>query len=349
MGQILKATEDNTPLNKHGNMNIPAWLIPSFRTHYALENKIDKKFLIRSFGGLGDQVCAEPSIRYAIKNFKDCEISVESLTPELFGHLPLKDNFHEYQLTHEDRDKYFCFQSMYDTQHLSWEFLCHMIVNCVDFCSLNMWRCNLPIKERHIVLLPKEEQLNWAFLNIDPTRDVVIHPGRNWPSKTFPKWFWDDVINYIIKKGGRPVLIGADVLQGRGGTVDVNPQLCLDLRGKLSVMGTVAVLQRAKVLLTNDSAPLHLAASGDAWIGFCSTVKHPDFITHWRRTDHGSDSVEWSWRMKDFASGGLYESINLNPNHTREIFFDKVEQAQLESWLPNPAEYASWAIERLRR
>lgn len=344
MGQILKSANDSTPLNKNGNMNVPAMLLPSFRTLYAIEQKLDKNFLIRSFGGLGDQVCAEPAIRYAINHFKDCRISVLSLTPELFQHLPIEDNFHELKGPQPELDKYFCFQSMYDPDHLNWEFFCHMIVHCVDFCSLNMWRCQMPIQERNIILVPNQQQEVIAQ-SVNPETDVVIHAGRNWQSKTFPKEFWDQVIARIIQKGKRPILIGHDVLDGKAGTVDVDNHGCIDLRNMLSVMQTVAILQKSRVLLTNDSSPLHLAASGHAWIGFISTVKHPDFITHYR--ENLDRVVEFGWRMKNFSSGGMWETLNLNPNNTHEVFFNQVDPNQLANWLPDPDQYAEWAVEKL--
>ena len=105
---------------------------------------------------------------------------------------------------------------------------------------------------------------------------------------TFPKAFWDKVINRLCDRGLTPILIGADADDNRS-TVDVDASRCLDLRNKLSLTESVWFLQNATVLLTNDSSPLHMAASGDAWIGYIATCKHPDMITHWRRG-------RWQWR-----------------------------------------------------
>lgn len=345
MGQILKAANDHQPLNIHGTIVMPCVAIPSCRTHHAIEHGIDKNFLIRAFGGIGDQVCAEPSVRYAINHFPDCEVSVESLNPDLFQHLKLKGNFNEKDLTPEQKDQYFCFQSMFGSDHLAWEFLCHMIVQCVDYPALNMWRCQLPTQERNVVLIPHEQQREVARA-INPKTDVVIHPGRNWQSKTLPVEFWDKVIQYLVSHDSRPILIGGrSVFDDKGGTVDVDTTGCIDLRNLLAVMQTTAVCQTAKVVLTNDSAPLHLAASGEAWIGFISTVKHPDYITHWRKAPW--DEVIYGWRMKNHSKGGMWETMNLNPNHTSPIFFDKCDEELIRKWLPDPIEYAQWALEKL--
>lgn len=342
MGQILKAANDNLPLNIDGTMVVPCNLIPSFRMHHAIENKKDHNILIRSYGGLGDQVCAEPAIRYALNHFDKCDISVESLNPSLFQHLPLKGNFNEKDLSKEARSSYNCFQSMYEPDHLNWEFFRHIDMHCVDFPSVNMWRCQLPIQDRTIRLVPGAEQSYIATQIRD--NDVVIHPGLNWQSKTLPKDFWDKVLSRLIEGGARPVLIGATAQFGDQfrSTIGVDTHGVLDLRNSLQVMETVAVLQKAKVVLTNDSAPLHLAASGKAWIGFVSTVKHPDHITHWRSDMDGE--VKFGWRMKNHSSGGMWETMNLNPNNMKEVYFNKVDDYLLRSWLPNPEEYADWAL-----
>lgn len=342
MGQIVKAVNDTQPFNIHATMVMPAIAIPSARTIHALENQIHENFLIRSFCGLGDQVCAEPSIRYALNHFKNCDITVESLNPTLYQHLPLAGNFHTTEMTEHQRSQYFQFQTLYDSEHLAWEFLCHISINCVDYPALNMWRSQLPVAERNVILQPNINQLTFAE-QINPVTDVVIHAGRNWQSKTIPADFWDQVIQELLAWKLRPVLIGdKSVFDDKGGTVQVNTDDCLDLRNQMSVMETTAVLQKVRCLLTNDSAPLHLAASGRAWIGYISTVKHPDHITHWRK--NLNDQNEWGWRMRNHSRGGMWETMNLNPNNTEKLMFGQVEEDLLRSWLPNPVEYAGWVL-----
>ena len=60
---------------------LPARMVPSFNVKEAFDRKVERKFLINTWGGLGDQVCAEPAIRYALKAFPKCEISLASRQP----------------------------------------------------------------------------------------------------------------------------------------------------------------------------------------------------------------------------------------------------------------------------
>jgi len=324
--------------NKHtvnDKVQIPAMMIPGFRTILAVQNGVERNLLFRTWGGLGDQICAEPTLRYALNAFKDCNVSLASEQPQLFQHL----KFHEVIDLNKSLPKYSNYL-MFDTitppdnTNLVWQFFSHMLTNCVDFPSMCALRFQLPVKDKEVKL---------ADIGYNPDfsldRAVIIHAGKHWQSKTFPKEFWDEVINTVIKNDAIPVLIGANTDDNRG-TVDVNTKNCIDMRNKLSIMQTVSLLKKSKVLLTNDSSPLHMAVDSDAWIGFIATCKHPDYIGHWRRG-------EWMWRMENHGKGGVWDIISYCPNVENEVSAEFVPERHLLSWLPEPKEFAEWGISKL--
>lgn len=319
---------------------IPAFMIPSWRTQMAIDKGVEQKIMLRTWGGIGDQICAEPAIRFAIKTFKNCRIFLASEAPELFRHLEFEKvfNLKEHQPIW---DQYLTFDMIRPPSDLSWEFMSHMIVNCVDYCSLCAFRCMLPIAEREVRLDSPalEETFYIEGLLENRKSQIVIHPGKHWQSKTFPKDWWDEVIGYLVEKGITPILIGANTDDNRG-TVDVSTDGCLDLRNKLSLMESVALLKQTKVLLTNDSSPLHMAVDSDAWILFVATVKHPDYIMHWRKG-------QWAWRMQNHGKGGIWDVINYCPNVQNKIEVENVGDELLRSWLPNPHEFAQAGIDKL--
>lgn len=325
-------------------MVFPGSVIPSFRTQLAIQNKVNKNLLLHVWGGLGDQVCAEPTLRFAFKSFKDCDISLSSDFPDLFSHLPFKNTFNISKKEIPKWDDYMVFHMIMPPPHLNWEFISHSLINCVDYPAINAFRMQLPVADRELYLTGKcPENIS---INFDDS--VFIHAGKHWQSKTFPKKWWDEVIDEILFSGLKPVLIGADSEGGKRGTVDVNPLKCCDLRNELSIQETTWLLQRAKVLLTNDSSPLHLAAStdpeqkeitGHCWIGYIATCKHPDFITHFRKG-------QWQYREVNHGSGGVWDYLNYCPNQDEEVMIHKVEPTLLESWLPDPKKYAGWACEK---
>ena len=336
---MMQTAQKADKLDASARVAIPVFHLPMFRTSFAVENGVEKNILIKTWGGLGDQICAEPTLRFAIKTFKDCKISLASEAPELFSHL----SFHRvFDLRQElpNYSKFLTFDTITspDDSNLVWQFISHMITNCVDFPSMCAFRCQLPIADKEIQLSDKAPEGMIPFLSTYEKNRIYVHAGRHWQSKTFPKSWWDSVLAHIIKGGAVPVLIGGDHDKNRG-TVDVDTKGCIDLRNKTSIAETVWLLKRAKVLLTNDSAPLHMAAAGDAWIGFIATCKHPDMIMHWR---HG----QWAWREKNLGLGGIWDVLDYCPNKDSDVTAENVGD-HLETWLPSPESFAEWGIEKL--
>ncbi len=342
MNQALTPKRKMLPTEK---VSVPTFQLPLFRTQIAVDHGVERNLIFKTWGGLGDQICAEPTLRYALKQFKECDVSLASQRPELFKHLKFKRVFD----LKEERpvyENYLVFDTITapDDSNLVWQFFSHMITNCVDFPSLCAYRCQLPISDKEPMITGEDSGIRFP----EPSQYVFIHAGRHWVTKTFPKEWWDAVIERIVYHKRTPVLVGADTDDNRG-TVDVDSSFCMDLRNKLSITETTYILQRAKVLLTNDSSPLHMAAStdpfdhqntGNAWIGFIATCKHPDFISHWRKG-------QWSWRMVNHGRGGLWEIIDNCPNKENGATAEFVEESILRSWLPNPQEFADWAVSKL--
>lgn len=338
-GEILRTTPDQ--LSKDGVIVYPAMMLPSYRLCLAQEKKLEKNFLIRTHGGLGDVISAEPAIRYAVNNFtkNGTQITIDSYFPELFTHLSVKEIIDRKKKfpVYED---YLVFDTLYTEEVLHYEFFIHGANHVVDHHSLTMWKMQLPVRDRSITLIPSDENKKKAEI-INPQTDVIVHAGRTWQSRTVPVWFWNKVTPLLVKMGLRPVLIGKES-GALVGNLPIETDGCFDLRDKLSIMESVAVLQRGKVLLTNDSAPHHMAASGDSSIGLITTVRHPDLLMHWR---HG----HFGWGIKNFSKGGVWELIDMCPNAVNDVRLEKAEQTLVDSWMPDPEEYTEWARSQIRQ
>lgn len=315
-------------------------MLPSFRTALAVERCVEKNILIRTWGGLGDQICAEPTLRFALDTFKGCKVFLASEAPYLFQHLKFERVFDlkKEQPIYQD---YLLFNTINPTTDLSWEFYSHMLVNCVDYPSLCAFRCQMPIKYKELILHPSDEDKlkAWEMVkNIDDDKKIIVHPGKHWQSKTFPKEWWDAVLAYLINNDKTPVIIGANTDDNRS-TVDINITGCMDLRNALTVMQSVALLQMVgvSVLITNDSAPLHMAASGNVHIGYFATCKHPDYIAHWRHNEFG-------WGMQNLSLGGIWDVLDYCPNKKCSVEAENVGDELLKSWLPDPKSVAEWAL-----
>lgn len=302
-------------------IDVPAKQIPSFRYKIAMDQKI-KQIMMTTWGGLGDQVCAEPSLRYAFKLFKEYEISLLTSFPEMFTHLPFKNIFSKKDASSLNEDEWLVIHTNHPNNNMTRDFVTHHFTQCVDFSSLCAFQRQLPIIDRQIILP------SWEInLKIDPK--IVIHPGRHWKSKSFPKQWWDEVIKKISETYSGVIIVGKDIDQETG-TIDVDiPSNCVDLRNKLSLPELTMLLKIAQIVITNDSAPLHIAASGNAHIVFIATCKEPDYLFHWRHSEFG-------WRMYNLGLDGLWNHQDSCPIREEGLNIDYMSQELLNRCLPGP-------------
>ncbi len=341
MSIIQKPTDE--PLNPtFGNVNIPAMELPSFRFLLGQERRTTKNVLIQSPYALGDCVCSEPAVRHAVKNFKDCEVSLVTPFPELFRHIPLVKVYNTKDAK-PDWDKYYVLKCYYGADELQSEFVQNFNMAIGDYIATCMFKGQIPTADRNIILEPTEH----TYLRSDlKGHKVVIHAGKHWAAKTFPTDWWNKVLALFTANGIVPTIIGADVDDGKRGTVAVNTEGCVDFRNKLSIMESTFVLQNAEVVITNDSAPLHIAASGNAWIGFISTVRHPDFVTHWRPDEMGKN--QWGYKMKDFSLGRMWQDSDISPARNGAKY-DVIDEKTLRSWLPEPEALVAWTLNKFTK
>lgn len=327
-------------IDPNGGMTMPAIQVPSFRAILAVDRGVQNNILIYVTGGLGDAICTEPSIRYACSEFEGCDISVATYWPELYQHLPLKNVinlFKDPRPATAHVDEYFVLKSLY-ADELHSEFIPHMFTHVVDYHSLTMFRQILEDQDKKIVLSPTyDDYQKTSFLAYE---GAVIHTGRTWPSRTIPAKFWEAVIDGLRKEDILPILIGRETEDPKLGVIELNTEGCYDLRGKLSIMETVALLRQSVVLLTNDSSPLHMAASGGSCdIGYYSTVKRPDLIEH-----HRGHYAKKGHLMRNLADGGMWQAMNMCPNNSQEFRFDLCSPEQMDAWLGDPQKAVDHAV-----
>ncbi len=110
---------------------------------------------------------------------------------------------------------------------------------------------------------------------------ITIAPGSVWFTKTFPPYKWAELIVEVQKKYPelKIFLIGSPdekklCEEISASTPDKNISI---LSGQLTLLQSAALMSRARMNYTNDSAPLHLASAMNAPVTaiYCSTV--PEF------------------------------------------------------------------------
>jgi hypothetical protein len=248
-----------------------------------IEGKIYPRYVaVMIGGGMGDQICAEPTLRYIKeKLYKNDEIIAVSHWPELFSHLGLKVLLPAEKT--ENANNYVTLYTLHDPTHDSWRYVAHMITTPVDYASILATRGTLPLEYKKIKLEYSQEDLDHVKSLVDnDLKDLIlVHAGRHWQSKTFPASFWQMVVD-TLKTKYRVAVIGKRVEKIQG-VVEIDTTGCYDLIDKTTVKQLIALIGNSKGIITNDSVPVHMAgAFDDVWIGLIAITKHPHHVLPYR-------------------------------------------------------------------
>ncbi|ADU97041.1 lipopolysaccharide heptosyltransferase II [Thermovibrio ammonificans HB-1] len=90
---------------------------------------------------------------------------------------------------------------------------------------------------------------------------AVLAPGSVWPTKAWLPEYYAEVANFLLKRGITPVLVG-----GKGDSTYCNRCFSfmeggVNLCGRTDLKEFFAVVKGAKVVVSNDSSPVHVAVS----------------------------------------------------------------------------------------
>ena len=119
-----------------------------------------------------------------------------------------------------------------------------------------------------------------SFLSDNNLSDgfIAISPGSVWNTKKYPLEYFEEVIKYFTNKNITVVLIGGKKdFEVCSRLVAKFISKVYDASAKFTVAESIELLKHAKLLISNDSAPSHMAmcANIKTLTIYCSTV--PDF------------------------------------------------------------------------
>jgi heptosyltransferase-2 len=115
---------------------------------------------------------------------------------------------------------------------------------------------------------------------------IAVAPGARWETKRWPVEHFIGFIGAMVKRGVGIILIGGKDETALNAEISAQCPGTLDLTGSLSILETGAALRRCDCLVTNDSAPLHIAeAVGTPVIAiFGPTVREFGYYPHLPRS-----------------------------------------------------------------
>ncbi len=220
-----------------------------------------KRIAFHVEGDLADQIVAEPVIRYARDVvYPGDNIVIVSDWPEAFGHLglpvyPTLDPVPDHEKFHIRRTLHNFFPHKPDQD------LVRHRVHGVNLAAFHALKMELPLDSK-TPRLEVEPNAMRAVVDrlgsIDVAKLVAVHAGRGWKSNTLPVEAWQSYVDILAQNGCWVALIGGKQTRGFD-AVDLDASRCLNLVDRLSFAEIVALLSKAPVLLSNDSASVQVA------------------------------------------------------------------------------------------
>jgi len=90
---------------------------------------------------------------------------------------------------------------------------------------------------------------------------ALLCPGSNWPTKDWPAEKFGALATMIHRRLGlRCVVIGTKAQQHLGRRITEIEPAVIDLCGRSTLAEAVAIIDAARIVISNDSGPLHVAA-----------------------------------------------------------------------------------------
>lgn len=294
------------------------------------EYKFKKRILVAMQGGLGDQVASEPALRYMVDHlYKGDEFHVCSFWPELFDHLPVK--LYNKVENVVDKENMFITESYRDGSHDSWHFMSQGAMHQTDFAALQLFKGGLPQEHKRpkVTFSPTDMATMIEKLNImDFGACVILHPGKGWPSKTFPASTWYEYAKAIKESGMTPIILGKTV-SDRQGVVEFDRSEFVDAVDLLTLKEMCALISVCPVLISNESSPIHIAGAFDNWIGIISTGKRPEFVLPYRY-----DGGVW-WRARALEKYKRYDAFKTLPTNIEPRTMDEATEWEIENFCPS--------------
>lgn len=123
----------------------------------------------------------------------------------------------------------------------------------------------LPNEFKDLFLPVKEEFLKSAEKFLIPLKDkpfVVLAPGAAYgPAKMWPKEYYKEVASFLVKKGFAVLIIGSLKEKEVGDFIKNGLKEVYNLCGETKLTEVAGIFCKAKVVVSNDSGLMHLAAS----------------------------------------------------------------------------------------
>ena len=93
---------------------------------------------------------------------------------------------------------------------------------------------------------------------------IMLQPGARWLNKRWPAEHFAEVVRLLHARDSATkfVIVGGNSDRDLGKIIfEAAPDVCLDLTGRTTLPQTVELIRASKLMVTNDTGPMHIAAA----------------------------------------------------------------------------------------
>ncbi len=114
------------------------------------------------------------------------------------------------------------------------------------------------------LFLDQEEDQFYKTLGLEDKNYIMVAPGSKWETKRWTAKGFAGVVDYFIAKGENVVIIGGkedEEYTKQVLSLSKNKDNILNLVGKTNLRQSFDIIKHGKLLISNDSAPVHMAVA----------------------------------------------------------------------------------------
>ncbi|MBD3167816.1 lipopolysaccharide heptosyltransferase II [bacterium] len=118
-----------------------------------------------------------------------------------------------------------------------------------------------PIPFIHPYPAPEDEARNWLLEQTMMGKSyATFAPGSVWETKRWPEEYWIELAKLLREKDIRVVLVGGKADRDLAARI-AEASGAVSAAGEVSLLGSAELIRRADLMVTGDTAPLHIATA----------------------------------------------------------------------------------------
>ncbi len=145
------------------------------------------------------------------------------------------------------------------------------------------WRIRPVLSTTEIV----KEKIQRILREFTHKKLIAVAPGSVWNTKRYPQEYFVEIIKFLLMQNYEVMILGGKEDESLCSEIESNFKSSVkSFAGKLTIVESIELLKSVDLLISNDSAPTHMAMAADVPVLtiYCSTVASFGFYPYNKRS-----------------------------------------------------------------